>query len=112
MQRLGHYAQRVDSDYERASTANIFLFTEPLAGWREVTVLKRRTKVDGALEMVRLLEGRDAHCAKVILVCDILPAHTIGGCYEACEPERARQLVRRLEFRPHPLTRQLARAVR
>lgn len=80
----------------------IFLFTEPLAGWREVTVRERRTKVDWALEMAHLLEDRYAACEKVILVCDNLNTHTIGAFYEAFEPERARSLVRRLEIRHTP----------
>ena len=63
-------AKRVDDEYERAGTASMFLFTEPLAGWREVTVRERRTKIDWAVEVARLPEGRDADCAKVILVCD------------------------------------------
>ena len=96
------HAKRVDYEYERAGTASIFMFTEPLAGWREVTVRERRTKVDWALEMARLLEGRYADCQKVILVCDNLNTHTIGAFYEAFEPERARQLVRRIEFRHTP----------
>ena len=96
------HAKRVDYEYERAGTASIFMFTEPLAGWREVTVRERRTKVDWAIEMARLLEGRYSHCQKVILVCDNLNTHTIGAFYEAFEPERARQLVRRIEFRHTP----------
>ena len=28
------HGKRVDYEYERAGTANIFMFTEPLAGWR------------------------------------------------------------------------------
>jgi len=74
------------------------MFTEPLAGWREVTVRERRTNVEWALEMARLLEGRYAHCAKIILVCDNFNTHTIRAFYEAFEPERARQLVRRIEL--------------
>ena len=95
-------AKRVDYEYERAGTASIFLFTEPLAGWREVTVRERRTKIDWAVEVARLLEGRYADCAKVILVCDNLNTHTIGSFYEAFAPERARSLVRRLEIRHTP----------
>ena len=52
--------------------------------------------------MARLLEGRYAHCPKVILVCDNLNTHTKGAFYEAFEPERARRLVRRIEFRYTP----------
>ena len=73
-----------------------------MAGWREVAVRPRKTKIDWAAEMARLLEGRYAHCEKVILVCDNLNTHTKGAFYEAFEPERARQLVRRIDFRPTP----------
>lgn len=96
------HGKRVDYEYERAGTANIFLFTEPLAGWREVSVRKTKTKVDWAIEMARLLEGRYANCEKVILVCDNLNTHTKGAFYEAFEPERARRLVRRIEFHYTP----------
>jgi hypothetical protein len=96
------HAKRVDYEYERAGTANIFMFTEPLAGWREVSVRKTKTKVDWAVEIARLLEGRYAKCEKVILVCDNLNTHTKGAFYEAFEPERARELVRRIEFHHTP----------
>jgi hypothetical protein len=96
------HAQQIDYEYERAGTASIFMFTEPLAGWREVAVRSRRTKVDWAIEMARLLEGHYANCEQVILVCDQLNTHTKGAFYEAFEPERARQLVRRIEFRHTP----------
>lgn len=96
------HAKRVDYEYERAGTANIFMFTEPLAGWREASVRATKTKVDWAVEMARLLEGRYAVCERVILVCDNLNTHTKGAFYEAFEPERARNLVRRIEFRHTP----------
>jgi hypothetical protein len=92
------HGKRVDYEYERAGTANIFMFTEPLAGWREVAVRETKTKVDWATETARLLEGRYAHCKNSILVCDNLNTHTKGAFYEAFEPERARELVRRIEF--------------
>jgi len=92
------HAKRVDYEYERAGTATIFMFTEPLAGWREVAVREQKTKIDWATEVARLLEGRYAACAKVILVCDNLNTHTKGAFYEAFAPERARSLVRRIEF--------------
>jgi len=92
------HGKRVDYEYERAGTASIFMFTEPLAGWRDVTVRQQRTKVDWAIEVARLLEGRYADCEIVTLACDNLNTHTKGAFYEAFEPERARQLVRRVEF--------------
>lgn len=78
------------------------MFTEPLAGWREVSVRKTKTKIDWALEMGRLMEGRYADCDKVILVSDNLNTHTKGAFYEAFEPERARAIVRRIEFHHTP----------
>lgn len=92
------HGKRVDYEYERAGTANIFMFTEPLAGWREVAVRETKTKLDWATELARLLEGRYAHCERIILVCDNLNTHTKGAFYEAFAPERARALVRRIEF--------------
>jgi hypothetical protein len=96
------HGKRVDYEYERAGTANIFMFTEPLAGWREVAVRETKMKTDWAVETARLLEGRYAHCESVILVSDNLNTHTKGAFYEAFAPERARQLVRRIEFHHTP----------
>jgi len=96
------HAKRVDYEYERAGTANVFMFTEPLAGWREVSVRTTKTKVDWATEMAALLEGRYAAREKVILVCDNLNTHTKGAFYEVFEAQRARELVRRLDFRHTP----------
>jgi hypothetical protein len=96
------HPRRVDYEYERAGTASIFMFCEPLSGWREVTVRPRRTKIDWALEVEELLRTRYASADKVILISDNLNTHTIGAFYEAFEPEQARAIVRRLEFRHTP----------
>lgn len=90
--------RRVDYEYERAGTASIFMFTEPLSGWRQATARESKTKVDWARELASLLEGRYRKCDKVVLVCDNLNTHTKGAFYEAFPPARARQLVRRIEF--------------
>ena len=98
LEATAKHPRRVDYEYERAGTASIFMFTEPLAGWRQATARTSKTKADWAVEMAALLEGRYAECEKVILVCDNLNTHTKGAFYEVFEPQRARQLVRRLEF--------------
>jgi hypothetical protein len=90
--------RRVDYEYQRAGTASIFMFTEPLSGWREATARPSKTKVDWAREVARLLDGRYRKCEKVILVCDNLNTHTKSAFYEAFPPARARALVRRIEF--------------
>ena len=96
------HPRRVDYEYERAGVANVFMFTEPLSGWREVMIREKKTKADWAITMAELLEGRYADCSNVIVVCDNLNTHTIGAFYEVFEPERARSLVRRIEFHYTP----------
>ena len=78
------------------------MFAEPLQAWRQVRVRAQRTKVVWALEMAALLRTRYAEAHKVIVICDNLNTHTMGAFYEAFAAERARQCVRRLEFRDTP----------
>lgn len=96
------HPKRVDYEYERAGTASVFMFCEPLSGWRHVAVRERRTKVEWATEMADLLNTRYAEAEKVVLVCDNLNTHTRGAFYEAFDAATARALVRRLEFRYTP----------
>ncbi|MDE0625539.1 MAG: IS630 family transposase [Bryobacterales bacterium] len=93
-----NHPQRTDYEYERAGMAAVFMFCEPLSGWRQATAREPRTKTDWAHEVADLLEGRYADCGKVTLVLDNLNTHTKGAFYTAFEPERARELVRRIEF--------------
>jgi hypothetical protein len=60
------HPRRVDYEDERAGTASIFMFCEPLSGWRQVSVRARRTKVDWAQEVEKLLRTRYASVAKGI----------------------------------------------
>ena len=76
------HPRRIDYEYERAGTASIFMSTEPLSGWREATAHESKTKVDWALEVARLLDGRYRGCEKVTLVCDNRNTHTKGAFYE------------------------------
>ena len=92
------HPERIDYEYERAGTASIFMFTEPLSGWRQATARTQRRKADWALEVAALLQGRYAQAEKVTLVCDNLNTHTKGAFYEVFDPATARQLVKRIEF--------------
>jgi hypothetical protein len=92
------HPRRVDYEYERAGTASIFMFCEPLSGWREAHIEKQRTKIDWARQVAGLLQTRYARAEKVILVCDNLNTHTKGAFYEAFAPEQARAILRRMEF--------------
>ena len=92
------HPKRVDYEYERAGTASIFLFCEPLAGWRQVTVREHRTKIDWAQEVAGLMENQYSKAIKVTLVCDNLNTHTKGAFYQAFPAARARRIVERLEL--------------
>jgi hypothetical protein len=95
-------AARVDYEYERRGTANLFMFVEPLAGRRRVSVTDRRTAVDWAHEIKRLLDEDYPEARLVRLVLDNLNTHTIGSLYEAFEPAEARRLAERLEIHYTP----------
>jgi len=92
------HGKRVDYEYERNGTASIFMFTEPLSGFRQATARKRRTKEDWAVEVAQLLDTRYADCHQVIVVLDNLNTHTKGAFYEAFEPDRARAYIKRIKF--------------
>ena len=94
--------KRVDNEYERNGTANIFVFTEPLVGWRQVTATQHRTRVDWAFAVRDLLDGRYVKAAKVVLVMDNLNTHSSGSLYEAFPPVEARRLAERLEIHYTP----------
>jgi len=84
------HGQRVDTEYERNGTASIFMFAEPLAGFRQATARAQRTKVDWALEVAHLFDTRYADCKQITLVCDNLNTHTKGAFYTAFAPEQGR----------------------
>jgi hypothetical protein len=92
------HGERVDYEYERNGTASIFIFAEPLCGYRQATARVHRTKVDWALEVAHLLDTRYADCDVVTLVMDNLNTHTKGAFYEAFEPDKAKAYLRRLDF--------------
>jgi hypothetical protein len=96
------HGERVDYEYERNGTASIFLFAEPLSGFRQATARPQRTKADWAIEVAGILDGRYAKNDLVTLVCDNLNTHTKGAFYEVFEPARARAYVKRLDFHYTP----------
>lgn len=91
-----------DSEYERKGTCNLFMFVEPLRGWRRVWVTDQRRKVEWAWCVKELLEVCFPEAIKIRLVCDNLNTHTGGSLYEAFPPQEAKKLCERLEFHPTP----------
>jgi DDE superfamily endonuclease len=93
---------RYDYEYARVGTANVFLCTEPLTGWRTVAVREHRTSVDWAHQIQALLDDHYPTAEKVRVVCDNLNTHTSASLYEAFEPQEARRLAQRLELHHTP----------
>ena len=93
---------RIDSEYVRLGTSNLFMFCEPLRGWRQVRVTDRRTKVDWAHALRDILTEFYSEAEKIVLVMDNLNTHSPGSFYEAFEPRVARELTERLEIHYTP----------
>ena len=93
---------RYDYEYERNGTANLFIVSEPLAGWRHISVTERRTKVDWAHCIKELVDLHYPHAEKIVLVVDNLNTHTPAALYEAFDPVEARRLCERLEIHYTP----------
>ena len=93
---------REDSEYVRHGTCSIFVWVEPLAGWRHVDAQPLRTKIDWAHQVDRLLSVDYPDAETVVLVMDNLNTHGIGSLYEAFPPEKAFALAQRLEIHHTP----------
>ncbi len=94
--------EKIDSEYVRCGTASIFMFTEPLGGWRHTVALKTRKKGDFALLMREVSERFYPDVEKIMLVADNLNTHTPASFYEAFEPDIAFALARKFEFHYTP----------
>jgi hypothetical protein len=94
--------QREDSEYVRCGTCSVFVWVEPLAGWRRVHALERRTRLDWAAQVKELLTVDYPDAEVVVLVMDNLNTHNIASLYEAFEPAEAFALAQRLEIHHTP----------
>ena len=94
--------ERIDYEYERHGTANLFMVFEPLAGWRWVKVTDRRTAVDFAEVLRELSDVCYPDAKKIVLVMDNLNTHKLASLYEAFAPDEARRLAERFEIHYTP----------
>jgi hypothetical protein len=93
---------RCDYEYVRVGVANLFIFFEPLGGWRHLTVTDRRTKQDWAYAIRDLVDVHYPNARKIRLVLDNLNTHVGGSLYETFPPAEARRLLDRLEIHHTP----------
>jgi hypothetical protein len=93
---------RVDYEYERNGTANLFMLFAPLEGWRHVKVTDRHAAVDYAQLLKEVSDSHFPGAAKIVLVQDNLSTHKPASLYEAFPPAEARRLVERFEWHYTP----------
>lgn len=90
--------ERVDYEYERVGTANLFVMVERLAGYRHVEVTQRRTAEDYARQLQWLADVRYPDAQKIRLVQDNLNTHRLANLYLVFPPAEARRLAERFEL--------------
>jgi hypothetical protein len=93
---------RVDYEYRRNGTVNLFIVRDVHRPWRKVTVTERRTAQDYAERLRELVDVDfpDAACIRVVQ--DNLSTHTPGALYEAFPAPEAHRILGRLEFHYTP----------
>lgn len=92
------HVARVDDEYQRCGTANIFLAVEPLTGCVSLEATERRTSVDFAHFLRRLSDEDYPEAERIVLVLDNLNTHSVASLYEAFAPAEARRLTERFEL--------------
>jgi hypothetical protein len=90
---------RVDYEYVREGVCNAWMFVEPLGGWRDVAVTARKTSVDWAQQVRRVVDDpRFSEAERITMVCDNLSTHTLAALYQAFEPAEALRIAQKLEL--------------
>lgn len=97
-----NHREKYDCEYIRKGSCSIFMFTEPLGGWREAHALSRRTAVDWAHQVKWLIDEAYPDVEKIVLVMDNLNTHTTASLYKAFSPEEAFRISQKLEIHYTP----------
>jgi transposase len=94
--------ERVDYEYQRNGTRNLFMMIEPQVGWRHIAVTEQRTMQDFAQQMKWLVDEKYPEAEVIRIVMDNLNTHKPASLYETFAPEEARRILKRLEFHYTP----------
>lgn len=84
--------RRIDNEYVRNGTANLFVILEPLVGLRHLIVTERRTALDYAQVVRWLVDECYPEADYIELVQDNLNTHCQAALYDAFPPEEALRL--------------------
>lgn len=91
------FPARVDHEYKRCGTTNLFIEFQPLTGQRTVTVTDRRTSQDYVARL-QALDQRYPEAKKIRLIQDQLSTHSPAALYDTLPPEEANRLYKRFEW--------------
>src|SRR5918911_1212294 len=94
--------ERVDYEYRRNGTVNLFVVTDVHRPWRKVTLTERRTAQDYAERLRELVDVDYPEAACIRVVQDNLSIHTAGALYETFPAPEAHRILERLEFHYTP----------
>jgi len=97
-----NHTEKFDCEYERKGVGSIFMFTEPLAGWRNAFAESHRTSIDWAHKIKWLVTEQYPKAKKVVLVMDNLNTHGVSSLYKTFPPDEAFKLASRLEIHYTP----------
>lgn len=97
-----NHIEKYDSEYIRKGSCSIFMFTEPLAGWRETHAFAHRTAEDWAKQIKWLADTQYPDAEKIVLVMDNLNTHRTSSLYKTFPPAEASRLAQRLEIHYTP----------
>ncbi|MHB1421549.1 MAG: IS630 family transposase [Bacillota bacterium] len=96
-----NHKEKFDCEYVRKGSCAIFMFTEPLGGWRRSIALPQRISEDWAVQ-IKWLNEQYLHADKIVLLMDNLNTHNISSLYKVFPPEEAFRLSQRLEIHYTP----------
>ena len=94
--------ERIDSEYKRNGTCNLFLWVEPLTGRCNADVTDRRTFLDFAEQLKALVDIKYPEAEKIVLVADNLNTHSAAALYERFEPAEAHRINSKIEWHHTP----------
>lgn len=97
-----NHIEKYDCEYERKGSCSIFMFTEPLGGWREAHALPRRTALDWAEQIKWLVDEAYPNVRKITLVMDNLNTHAVSSLYKAFTPKEAFRISQKLDIHYTP----------
>jgi len=90
--------KKIDYEYKRNGTRNIFVAVEPKAGKHFLKVTRTRTKADFAIFIKELVYGIYSQVEMIIVVLDNLNTHFVKSFYETFSKQEADELLKRVKF--------------